>query len=99
MASELFVVIMAGGGGTRLWPASRRQSPKQSLRLLGDRSLFQLAVDRVLPVVSPDRILIVTGIDTPRTTASTIRPIVSGLASRAPPSPRARSTPASGSPA
>ena len=63
MTGELFAVVMAGGGGTRLWPASRRQKPKQSLRLLGDRSLFQLAVDRLRPLVPPERILIVTGTD------------------------------------
>ena len=63
MTGELFAVVMAGGGGTRLWPASRRQKPKQSLRLLGDRSLFQLAVDRLRPLVPPERILIVTGAD------------------------------------
>jgi mannose-1-phosphate guanylyltransferase len=63
MAGELFAVVMAGGGGTRLWPASRRQRPKQSLRLLGDRSLFQLAVDRLRPLLPLERILVVTGAD------------------------------------
>ena len=63
MPAELFAVIMAGGGGTRLWPASRRQRPKQSLRLLGERTLFQLAVDRLRPLLPVERILIVTGAD------------------------------------
>lgn len=53
-------VIMAGGGGTRLWPLSRRQRPKQTLRLLGDRSLFQIAVDRAMPLIPPSRLRIVT---------------------------------------
>jgi mannose-1-phosphate guanylyltransferase len=63
MAGDLYTVIMAGGGGTRLWPASRRQRPKQSLRLLGDRTLLQLAVDRLRPFLPVERILIVTGAD------------------------------------
>lgn len=63
MAGKLFAVIMAGGGGTRLWPASRRLRPKQSLRLLGDRTLFQLAVDRVRSLLPVDQILVVTGVD------------------------------------
>lgn len=63
MAGDLYAVIMAGGGGTRLWPASRRQRPKQSLRLLGDRTLLQLAVDRLRPFLPVERILIVTGAD------------------------------------
>jgi mannose-1-phosphate guanylyltransferase len=63
MPGELFGVVMAGGGGTRLWPASRRQRPKQSLRLLGDRSLFQQAVDRLKPLLPPEQILIITGKD------------------------------------
>ena len=56
-------VIMAGGGGTRLWPVSRRRRPKQSLRLFGERTLFQLAVDRVLPILPPERIWVVTAED------------------------------------
>ena len=55
-----YAVIMAGGGGTRLWPLSRKDRPKQLLKLLGDRTLFQLAVDRLAPLFPPERILIVT---------------------------------------
>ncbi|MFQ5923166.1 MAG: mannose-1-phosphate guanylyltransferase, partial [Anaerolineales bacterium] len=53
-------VIMAGGGGTRLWPLSRIDRPKQSLAILGDRTLFQMAVDRLAPAVPPERILVVS---------------------------------------
>ncbi len=42
------IVILAGGRGARFWPASRRKNPKQFLRLLSDRSLFQETVRRVL---------------------------------------------------
>lgn len=63
MPGDLFAVIMAGGGGTRLWPASRRRRPKQSLRLVGERTLFQLAVDRVRGMLPIERILVVTGAD------------------------------------
>jgi mannose-1-phosphate guanylyltransferase len=60
MESEFFAVIMAGGGGTRLWPLSRRERPKQALRLSGDRTLFQLAIDRLLPIIPVDNILVAT---------------------------------------
>jgi mannose-1-phosphate guanylyltransferase len=63
MTGELFGVIMAGGGGTRLWPASRRLRPKQSLRLVGERTLFQMAVDRLRGLLPAERILVVTGAD------------------------------------
>ena len=43
----LHPVILCGGGGTRLWPRSRRNKPKPFLPLLGDRTLFQLSCDRV----------------------------------------------------
>ena len=51
---------MAGGSGTRLWPLSRQTRPKQVLRLLGDRSMFQMAVDRVRPILPPEQILVIT---------------------------------------
>ena len=55
-----YAVIMAGGGGTRLWPLSRRERPKQSLRLLGGQTMFETAVARVEPLFSAERILVVT---------------------------------------
>ncbi len=58
--SDLFCVVMAGGAGTRFWPASTEDVPKQLLTLVGDRSLLQLAVDRATAIVPLERILIVT---------------------------------------
>lgn len=60
MSDTLFAVVMAGGGGTRLWPVSRRRRPKQSLRLLGDETLFQATISRLLPLIPLERILVVT---------------------------------------
>ncbi|MBC7490355.1 MAG: mannose-1-phosphate guanylyltransferase/mannose-6-phosphate isomerase, partial [Glaciimonas sp.] len=44
-------VILCGGSGTRLWPLSRRAFPKQFIPLLGDKSLLQLTLERVMPLV------------------------------------------------
>ncbi|MBI2781710.1 MAG: NTP transferase domain-containing protein [Chloroflexi bacterium] len=44
----MYAVIMAGGGGTRLWPLSRPETPKPFLPLLDDRSLLQRTVDRIV---------------------------------------------------
>ena len=44
----MYAVIMAGGGGTRLWPLSRPEAPKPFLPLLGDRSLLQRTMDRIV---------------------------------------------------
>lgn len=60
MSLPFYAVIMAGGSGTRLWPLSRQARPKQSLQLIGNRTMFQLAVDRLLPIMSPDHIIVVT---------------------------------------
>lgn len=51
---------MAGGGGTRLWPVSRKEKPKQLLSLLGKETLFQSTVARLERLFPPERILIVT---------------------------------------
>ena len=58
---RLFVVIMAGGAGSRFWPLSRRAHPKQLLALgRGDRNLLDATVTRIADLVPADRILIVT---------------------------------------
>jgi len=56
----LHAVIMAGGSGTRFWPASRRARPKQFLPLCGGRSLLQGTVDRVHDLSGSERTWIVT---------------------------------------
>ncbi len=56
----LHAVIMAGGGGTRFWPRSRAQRPKQFLTLVGDRSLLQQAYDRLEVVAPSERTWIIT---------------------------------------
>ncbi|HHU38397.1 MAG TPA: mannose-1-phosphate guanylyltransferase [Propionibacterium sp.] len=58
-----YVVIMAGGSGTRLWPLSRKGTPKQLLKLIDGQSLLRLAFERALRVVPPERVLVVTGAD------------------------------------
>jgi len=60
MTEHTYAVIMAGGGGTRLWPVSRREKPKQLLPLLGKETLFQSTVARLEKLFPPERILIVT---------------------------------------
>jgi mannose-1-phosphate guanylyltransferase len=58
--SDFYAVIMAGGSGTRLWPLSRQNQPKQAIELIGDRTMFQRAVDRLDTLLPPERILVVT---------------------------------------
>jgi mannose-1-phosphate guanylyltransferase len=55
-----YAVIMAGGGGTRLWPISRMERPKQLLPLIGEETLFQGTVQRLEGIFPPERILVVT---------------------------------------
>ncbi len=54
------VVIMAGGAGTRFWPAGTEAQPKQFLKLLGERSLLQQSFDRALLLAPRERILVLT---------------------------------------
>src|SRR5512139_2864077 len=53
-------VILAGGSGTRLWPMSRQQMPKQFLCLDGDQSLLEATVARLNPIIARENVLIVT---------------------------------------
>lgn len=60
MIENFYAVIMAGGGGTRLWPLSRQGRPKQMLSLFGERTLYQIAVDRLQGIFPAERICVVT---------------------------------------
>src|SRR3954452_8776592 len=62
-SSMLHAIIMAGGSGTRFWPKSRRDRPKQLLRLAGESTMLQQTVARIEPLVPRERILIITGGD------------------------------------
>src|SRR5262245_41667325 len=56
----LHAMIMAGGGGTRFWPRSRLQRPKQFLKLIGDRTLLQQPADRIEAQGPPARTWVIT---------------------------------------
>jgi mannose-1-phosphate guanylyltransferase len=56
----IYATIMAGGAGTRFWPASRKATPKQLLNLTGDRSMIQSTADRMEGLCSGENLLIVT---------------------------------------
>jgi len=58
---SVWAVILAGGSGTRFWPLSTPECPKQLLPLAGDRPLLAQAIRRLHGLVPPDRILILTG--------------------------------------
>jgi mannose-1-phosphate guanylyltransferase len=60
---HFYALIMAGGSGTRLWPLSRRDKPKQVLPLTEDRTLFQVTVERLNDLFRPDQIYVVAGPD------------------------------------
>lgn len=61
-STELHVVVPAGGSGTRLWPVSRAANPKFLHPLTGtERSLLQATFDRLAPLCTPERMLVVTG--------------------------------------
>ncbi len=64
----MYVVIMAGGSGTRFWPLSRTKTPKQLMSVFGGKSMLQRTVERVLPL-QPKRIMIVTNIHQAEETA------------------------------
>src|SRR5690242_2435963 len=56
-----YAVILAGGGGTRLWPMSRANFPKQMLPLVEENSMFKVSVERLAPLFTPEQIYVVTG--------------------------------------
>lgn len=56
----MFAVVMAGGSGTRLWPLSRRRTPKQLLPLVGEASLLQQTVARISGLLAPHDVFVIT---------------------------------------
>lgn len=60
MINKVKAVILAGGSGTRLWPMSRQQLPKQFLKLDGDESLLAATISRLSPMIKQDDVWVVT---------------------------------------
>lgn len=71
---KVYAVIMAGGAGTRFWPASRSLRPKQLLPLAGGSGepLLRSTVARLAPLVTPDRVIVVTGEHLAKDTAAVV---------------------------
>ena len=57
---KYYGLILAGGRGTRFWPRSRKRHAKQVLQVTGDRTLIQATIDRLGPLIPPERIWILT---------------------------------------
>lgn len=57
---NIYAVILAGGGGTRLWPKSRKKTPKQFLKLVGKETMIQLTANRIAKLIPWERIIVVT---------------------------------------
>lgn len=55
-----FALILAGGGGTRLWPRSRNKTPKQFLRLVSPDTMMQMSVNRINKIIPWERIIVIT---------------------------------------
>ena len=56
----MYGLIMAGGVGKRFWPMSRVRRPKQFLDLFGEHSMIRMTLDRLLPLIRPENIIVVT---------------------------------------
>jgi mannose-1-phosphate guanylyltransferase len=60
MPQTIYALIMAGGTGSRLWPRSRTQHPKQFLDLTGDATMLQQAQARLVPLIQPETTMVAT---------------------------------------
>ena len=63
MTTSIYALILAGGSGERFWPLSRRNRPKQLLRLVSERTLLEETIARLDGLVPPERILILTNVE------------------------------------
>lgn len=57
---EIFVVIMAGGVGSRFWPRSRKAKPKQLLNIFGENSMIRETYKRISSFVKPENVFVIT---------------------------------------
>jgi len=71
----MYIVIMAGGGGTRLWPKSRLKKPKQLQSLLGAESMLKNTIRRVLPIAPKEKIYIAANVAQVKELKKEISPI------------------------
>ena len=60
MNEHYYAMILAGGGGSRLWPLSRGSKPKQMQKIGGERSMFQLTVDRLTESLPIENVYVLT---------------------------------------
>lgn len=60
MNPHYYGLILAGGRGTRFWPRSRKRTAKQVLNVVGENSLIQATVERLAPVIPPERMWVLT---------------------------------------
>lgn len=63
MSNPIYALILAGGSGERFWPLSRRNRPKQLLRLVSERTLLEETIARLDGFVPSERILILTNVE------------------------------------
>jgi mannose-1-phosphate guanylyltransferase len=59
-STDLFVVLLAGGSGTRLWPSSRTNRPKQFAKILGKTTLFQDTLERIKDFIPLSQVIVIT---------------------------------------
>ena len=91
-ADRRHAVILAGGSGTRLWPLSRRNMPKQLLALTGEATLLQETAGRLLPAVAAERVTTVTHADHRFEVKGQLHEVAAPLAERVLAEPAARNT-------
>lgn len=61
MKQDFCILIMAGGKGTRFWPKSTEEKPKQFINLIDDKTMIQLTIDRIRNIVPIEKIFVATG--------------------------------------
>ena len=61
LRENVFPILLAGGTGTRLWPVSRELYPKQLVKFIGDDSLVQSTIKRLIPLLEPQNVRVICG--------------------------------------